>query len=137
MLPSWNQTSPLCSEGSKSAFIWWRTSIIAMTHRIILEPSTATVLPLNLLNVFSPNAHFSPIPLKRTGQCSQRGCVWRFSCRTTDTGGLEVSIEMFAMAQQRGRPCRVPTEYRSFDHTAAACHWQLRSTGATASPKQC
>lgn len=41
------------------------------------------------------------------------------------------------MPQQRGRPCKVPTDYRSFDHTAAACHRQLRSTGTTVSPKRC
>lgn len=43
---------------------------------------------------------------------------------------------MFSVAQQRGRPCRVPTDYRRFGHTAAACHQRLTSTGTTGSLKR-
>lgn len=122
--------------GRALSFCGGRASLLRLTASSRSPPNSCCFASY-LLNVFSPNAQFYLIPLKRTGQCSLRGCVWQFSCRTTDTGALEVTSEMFAMAPQRGRPCQVPTDYRSFDHTAVACHRQLRSTGTTASPKRC
>lgn len=116
----WGRALSFC--GGRASLLWLTTS--------------SWDLPNSCCSKFAkhiqPQCSFLPNPFKKNRPVLLKRLP--FSCTTTRTGALEVTTAPFAVAQQRGRLCHVPNDYRSYDHTAAACHRPFRSTGTTGPP---